>query len=70
MAEEDAVCPQMHLPVQSGSNAVLKRIEAVEGLGGAIAALEANQHQTGFIKDSLFGVERHIGALRRRADDP
>ncbi|NIR46150.1 MAG: tRNA (N6-isopentenyl adenosine(37)-C2)-methylthiotransferase MiaB [Gemmatimonadetes bacterium] len=26
MAEEPAVCPQLHLPVQSGSNAVLKRM--------------------------------------------
>ena len=26
MAEEDAVCPQMHLPVQSGSDSVLKRM--------------------------------------------
>jgi tRNA-2-methylthio-N6-dimethylallyladenosine synthase len=26
MADEDAVCPHMHLPVQSGSNSVLKRM--------------------------------------------
>ena len=48
-------------------NAALKRIEAFEGLGGAIAALEANQRQTGFIEDSLFDVERHVF---HHPDDP
>lgn len=52
--------PQPYNAAWAELNAFLKRIEAVEGLGGAIAALEANQYRTGFIKDSLFGVERHI----------
>lgn len=41
-------------------NASLKASEAVDGLVGAIASLEENQRQTGFIKDQLAGVERYV----------
>ena len=41
-------------------NRDLRLVEAAEGLGGAVAALEENQKNTGFIRDSLFGVERHV----------
>jgi len=41
-------------------NAALRAREAATGLGGVISALEENQRQTGFIKDQLSGVERHV----------
>ena len=41
-------------------NTALKDAEAVDGLVGAIASLEKNQRQTGFIKDYLTGVERYV----------
>ena len=41
-------------------NATLRHAEAADGLSAAIASLEENQLQTGFIKDHLTGVERFI----------
>jgi len=43
-------------------NDTLSATEAVSGLTGVISALEENQRQTGFIKDQLSGVERHVFA--------
>jgi len=48
-------------------NAALKSTETVSGLTGVISALEENQRQTGFIKDQLSDVERHVFA---HPDDP
>ena len=41
-------------------NSALRDAEAAEGLAGAMASLEENQRQTGFIKDHLTGVERFV----------
>lgn len=41
-------------------NADLRHTELTQGLGKAIAALEDNQRQTGFIKDFMFDVERFV----------
>ncbi|TFH49237.1 MAG: DUF4922 domain-containing protein [Lysobacterales bacterium] len=41
-------------------NTALKDAEAADGLAGAIASLEENQRQTGFIKDHLTAVERYV----------
>lgn len=43
----------------SALNTRLRQAEAGGGLGAAIAALEANQRDTGFIRDLLTDVERH-----------
>ena len=48
-------------------NDTLSATETESGLSGVISALEENQHQTGFIKDQLSGVERHVFA---HPDDP
>lgn len=41
-------------------NTLLSEAETRSGLSEAIRQLEANQQQTGFIKDSLLGVQRHV----------
>ena len=41
-------------------NTSLRNMETADGLSAAIASLEENQRQTGFIKDLLTGVERYI----------
>lgn len=41
-------------------NTALRDAEAADGLCAAIATLEENQFQTGFIKDHLTGVERYV----------
>jgi hypothetical protein len=41
-------------------NTTLRNAEAAKGLSAAIASLEENQRQTGFIKDHLTSVERFV----------
>ena len=81
MAEEEAVCPQMHLPVQSGSNSVLKRmarrytreeyVEKVEMLREAIPHIALSTDIiVGFPGESDEDYEATLSLVRQvRYDD-
>ena len=60
--------PEAYDLVWAELNAELLKTEKASGLGDAIAQLEVNQQETGFIKDSLLGVERHVYAHPDKPD--
>lgn len=52
--------PEVYNTAWADLNTQLKSIEIDDGLPAAFAKLEEHQLESGFIKDHLFGVERHI----------